>query len=221
MKYTAVIFDLDGTLVDSLADIAAAANCVLAAEGFPVHDVQAYRTFVGDGVTMLMTRALPKSRRDEPTIRRCADQFGPAYHQSWDEQTRPYPGIPELLGELGRQQVKLGVLSNKPHEFAVQMIDRYFGRGTFAAVLGQRDEVPRKPDPAAAHEIARQLDVPPDKFVFLGDSAVDMQTARAAGMYAVGALWGFRSRAELLDSGAQAVIKRPAELIDVLGLANP
>lgn len=215
-KYSAILFDLDGTLLDSLADIACATNRVLAAAGAPEHEVPAYRTLVGDGVVVLMERALPADRRDQATIAACVNAFGEEYGRSWDVQTRPYAGICELLETLTQRGVALAVLSNKPHEFTSQCVARFLAGHPWQAVLGQRAGVPRKPDPAGALEIARQLEVTPGDCLFVGDSSVDMQTAVAAGMVAVGAAWGFRPRAELWEHGAAAVIDHPADLLPLV-----
>lgn len=213
MQYSAVVFDLDGTLLDTLDDIANAANDVLNSAGYPTHPIAAYRQFVGDGVAMLFQRALPATSRDRNVIERCAERFHDTYEQHWDDRTRPYDGIPELLDRLTELKLPLAVLSNKPHAFTERCVARFLARWEFQAVFGQRENVPRKPDPAAAQEIAASLSIPPDSIVYLGDSNVDMQTARAAGMYAIGAAWGFRSAAELHEAGAELVIESPEELL--------
>ena len=136
--------------------------------------------------------------------------------KSWNVHTKPYEGIPELLDALAARGLKMAVLSNKPDEFTKRCVDEYFGLGRFEAVLGQREGVARKPDPAGALEIAERLGLPPECFVYLGDTAVDMQTAQSAGMYAVGVLWGFRPLEELREGGARAVIRQPMELIGLL-----
>lgn len=214
--YRAVLFDLDGTLLDTLTDIADAANAVLVRQGFAGHCVAAYRTFVGDGVAMLFRRALPLPDPPADLLAACVDGFHESYARCWDRQTRPYEGIAELLDGLTARGLSLAVLSNKPHEFTRMCIARYFPRWKFDAVLGQRAGTPHKPAPDGALEIARRLAVPPAEFAYLGDSSVDMHTARAAGMFAVGAAWGFRTAAELQASGARAVITRPQELLALL-----
>lgn len=216
MDYSAVIFDLDGTLLDSLADIAEAANRVLASRELPTFDVSTYRQFVGKGVRALMERALPATHQDPETIAAASDQFRRVYSQTWNLTTQPYPGIRELLTTLGQRGVKLAVLSNKPHVNTTTCVNEFFDATTFVAVLGQRHDIPCKPDPASALEIAEMLDITPDQTLFVGDSNVDMQTAVNSGMKGVGVSWGFRSREELLASGASLVIDHPRQLLDLV-----
>lgn len=216
MQYQAIIFDLDGTLLDTLADIATAANVALSMEGFPEHPLDAYRRFVGNGVAILMQRALPESAREEAQIERCAARFRDVYRDRWNQQTQAYGGIPELLATLRQRQLHLGVLSNKPHEFTQQCVSAYFPADWFACVLGQREGIPHKPDPSGVHEILRELQVPAERCLLVGDSAVDMQTAVRAGLKAIGVSWGFRSREELHEHGAAHVIDHPQELLTIL-----
>jgi len=215
MTDSAVIFDLDGTLLDTLADIAESANRALSAEGFAGHPIDDYRGFVGNGVSMLMQRALPEDHRHPETIARCAEQFRTVYRENWNVRTKPYAGIRDVVRQLVERRWKLGVLSNKPHEFTVKCVDEFFD-GEFQSVLGQRDGVLPKPDPSGVFEIVQQLAVPLDRCLFVGDSSVDMETARNAGTTAVGVTWGFRSRQELLDHGAQIVCDTPAQLLPLL-----
>ena len=216
-SFSAIIFDLDGTLLDTLADIAHAANSVLLQQGYPTHPVDAYRHFVGEGVRILFRRTLPEAARSDEAVEACALAFREAYSRLWNVHTRPYAGVAELLATLRTRQLKQAVLSNKPDVFTRRCVAEYFPNDAFQIVIGQRDGVPQKPDPVGAREIAEQLSIPANRFLFLGDTAVDMQTARAAGMYPVGALWGFRPLEELQEGGAEAIIHKPAELLDVLG----
>jgi phosphoglycolate phosphatase len=216
MPFPAVLFDLDGTLLDTLEDIADSANEVLLSLKLPPHEVAAYKQFVGEGVQRLFEKALPAQRRNASLIAQCAAQFNEEYARCWDLKTHPYDGVLSLLEGLRDQGLPLAVLSNKPQAFTVQCVDRYFPAGTFRCVLGQREGVPRKPDPAGALEIAAALGVLPDRMAYLGDSSIDMQTAVRAGMYAIGAQWGFRSREELLAHGAAAVIERPEQLLPLV-----
>ena len=213
MQYAAAVFDLDGTLLDTLADIAHAANRVLVQRGLPAHPLDAYRRFVGEGVRVLFERSLGDVPDKEQMMAVCSEDFRQAYADCWNVQTRPYDGIDDLLTALVHRGVRMSVLSNKPDRFTKACIREYFPEIRFEAVLGQRDDVPRKPDPAGAREIAALMDLPPERILYVGDTAVDMQTANAAGMFPVGVLWGFRPLAELLDGGAQAVIEHPAELL--------
>ena len=216
MERTAIIFDLDGTLLDTLADIAEAANRVLALRQLPTHAVPAYRQLVGNGVEVLMQRALPPELSDPATVASASTEFRRVYSETWNHSTRPYADIPELLAVLADRHIPLAVLSNKPHANTLVCVNEFFADDTFAIVLGQRDEIPCKPDPTSAREIADSLGVSAARCWFVGDSDVDMQTAVRAGMQAIGATWGFRSRAELLRSGAQHAIDRPLELLSVL-----
>lgn len=211
--YRAVLFDLDGTLLDTLQDLADSANSALRSLGLPIHPVDSYRTFVGDGVDILVRRVLPEERRDSNTVGSLKAAFREEYSRRWKDATRPYPGVPELLDALSGRGVILTVLSNKPHAATQAVAGHFFSRWPFAVFWGQRESHPRKPDPAAALEICRAVGVEPGEMLYVGDTNTDMQTARRAGMFAVGALWGFRSREELLASGAQALVSHPAELL--------
>ena len=213
MEPKAVIFDLDGTLLDTLADIAAAANAVLQRRGFPAHDVELYRYFVGDGLEVLMQRILPADATASLVQECCAD-FADIYRNCWDKTSGPYPGITTMLSELHRNGLQLAVLSNKPHAFTTIYIDRFFPETEFAMVLGQRAGVPKKPDPAGAIEIAASLAVAPAECVYVGDTSVDMQTGNRAGMSTVGVLWGFRDLAELQENNAGRIVTTPQEIVD-------
>jgi len=196
-----VIFDLDGTLADSLGDIASAMNRTLRAHGFPEHPVSAYRTFVGEGVRRLVARALP------PGTEAAQERFLAAYQADYAEhlldQTRLFPGIARVLDVLAAAGVPVGVLSNKPDAPTRRMVDALCGRWSFRAVVGERPGVPRKPDPASALALADALAAPPDRVALVGDTGVDMLTARAASMRPVGVLWGFRPQ-EVLATGVEA-----------------
>ncbi|RLA90014.1 MAG: HAD family hydrolase [Deltaproteobacteria bacterium] len=216
MRYQAVIFDLDGTLLDTLADLAASMNHVLARFGLPTHAVEAYKYFVGGGMENLARRALPEERRDETTVAQCFAALMADYNQRWIEHTHPYPGIPELLEGLTARRIRMTILSNKPDDFSKMCVAQLLSDWQFELVVGVRPEGPIKPDPAGALEIAAALKLPPSAFLYLGDTSTDMQTATAAGMFAVGALWGFRTAQELTSNGARVLIARPPELLDLL-----
>jgi phosphoglycolate phosphatase len=178
--------------------------------------VDAFRYFVGDGAKMLMTRVLPEEARNETLIEECRKDFETIYRECWNRQTVPYQGIPELLNALTKRKLKLAVLSNKPQEFTVLTVDHLLQNWNFDLILGQREGVPKKPDPAGMLEICQQLRVSSEDFLYLGDTATDMKTAVAAGCYPVGVLWGFRTEKELKDNGAQAIIKKPLDALDLL-----
>jgi phosphoglycolate phosphatase len=216
MNCQAVIFDLDGTLLDTLTDIADAANRALIRSGFPPHDRQAYRWFIGDGSAVLMTRALPETQRSAETVQSCLTSFIDDYNRNWHQATQPYAGMRDLLEKLQNRDIHFAVVTNKPHRFAVSMMAHYFGHCPFDPILGQQKGIPRKPDPAQALAAAEKMGVQPAACIFLGDSAVDMKTARNAGMQPVGAGWGFRPDEELWNSGAMAVVHHPAELLDFI-----
>ncbi len=216
MQFKAILFDLDGTLLDTLEDLGNSVNRVLAEKEFPTHDLDLYRYFVGDGALMLITRALPKQKRKTEVIQACVDAFQQDYSQNWKVKTKLYDGIAEMLDELVTRNLKLAVLSNKPHKFTKQSVDKLLSNWRFEIVLGQRDAVPRKPSPEGALEIAEHLNTKPENILYLGDSAVDIQTATAAGMFPAGVLWGFRSAKELNDAGAKALLERPLEVLSLL-----
>jgi len=216
MKRQAVIFDLDGTLLDTLEDLADSGNHTLTRFGLPTHPVDAYRYFIGDGVGMLICRMLPESRYDEETIGQITATYREEYGRRWKEKTRPYDGIGELLGILKAARIKMAVLSNKPHELTKKCVGEFFSRWTFDVAMGQREGIARKPDPAGALLIAQQWGLAPSEIVYVGDTATDMETAVAAGMYPCGVLWGFRPAEELRSSGAKVLIARPLELLGVL-----
>jgi phosphoglycolate phosphatase len=216
MNCQAVIFDLDGTLLDTLTDIADAANRALIRSGFPPHDRRAYRWFIGDGSAVLMTRALPETQRSAEMVQTCLTSFIDDYNRNWHQATQPYAGMHDLLEKLHNRDIHFAVVTNKPHRFAVSMMAHYFGHSPFDPILGQQEGIPKKPDPAQALAAAEKMGVQPAACIFLGDSAVDMKTARNAGMQPVGAGWGFRPDDELWNSGAMAVVHHPAELLDFI-----
>ena len=216
MQFKAICFDLDGTLLDSLADLASCTNKILLNRGFPEHPEAAYRYFVGEGAKMLMTRVLPEEVRSKSLIEECQQDFEATYRECWDKQTVPYENIPELLNALQRRKLKLTVLSNKPHEFTLLAVNKLLPSWYFEMILGQREGVPRKPDPAGMLEICEKMKIPPGSFIYLGDTATDMKTSVAAGCFSVGVLWGFRSEEELRDNGANAIVKDPLDVLDLL-----
>lgn len=216
MKYQAVIFDFDGTLLDTLQDLAESVNGVLNRSGFPEHSLEAYRHFVGDGVEELARRVLPDSHRDEATVNTILAAIREDYRQRWPNHTRPYEGIPELLDALTARGVKMAIVTNKLDDSTRTMAARLLHRWKFDVIVGATPDLPKKPDPQGALEIAQRLGLPPGAFLYVGDSDIDMKTANAAGMYPVGALWGFRTADELIRNGAKALIRKPLELLELL-----
>lgn len=216
MKYSAIIFDLDGTLLNTIDDLASSMNFVLNLHGFPEHPVDKYRYFVGNGMENLVRRVLPAGCTDEEIVKTCLDEFLQKYQESWHRCTKPYPEIIKLLDSLEAMGFNMSVLSNKADPFTQVMIDYFFGLSRFQFVFGARTNVPKKPDPTAALEIARGLDLQPSECLYLGDSGVDMQTANAAGMYALGATWGFREEEELMANGAKKLINAPMEIVELI-----
>ena len=213
MKFKAIIFDLDGTLLDTLADLADSMNAVLRDFGFPGHDIPAYKYFIGDGIEKLVQRALPESHRDENTQKRAIAAMKAMYSRNWDKKTRLYDGISALLDRGVARGLLMGILSNKPDGPTQKVVSHFFAKWHFKIVLGARPSVPKKPDPSAALEISAQLGISPQDFLFLGDTGVDMRTAAVAKMYALGALWGFRPAEELIAGGAQMLVTRPSDLL--------
>lgn len=216
MRHKAVLFDLDGTLLDTLKDIADSVNLALDRLGFPQHELEAYKYFVGDGREALAIRVLPEAHRDAITFGRLVAYINEEYSKRWSNNTRPYQGIPEMLQALTDLGIKVTILSNKPQGSTEEMVYRLLPQWHFEPVVGALPSVPKKPDPTAAMRIAEQLEIPPTEFLYLGDSDVDMKTATVADMYPVGALWGFRTADELLASGAKELIQNPVDLIRFL-----
>lgn len=216
MSYKAVIFDLDGTLLDTLEDIGTAVNRVLIRKGFPSHPINLYREFVGEGAQLMIMRALPAERCDADTVKTCLEEYLEEYGRSWNETTRPYEGIPDLLDTLVSRGIKLAVLSNKPEVFTMQCVNEFLSRWTFDMIIGENESIPRKPDPQGALAIVEHLHIRPEEFIYVGDSEVDMKTAKAAGMFAVGVPWGFRSREELQREGADILIEHPMEIVKLI-----
>lgn len=214
----AVLFDLDGTLLNTLDDLANAANAALVSAGYPPHPVDAYRRFVGNGLQMLVRRALPageEERLGPSGVAQVVQRTAENYARDWAALTRPYPHIPELLATLREKGIPLGVVTNKPHEWTLLMLDRYFPDKPFLSIQGATPQLPHKPDPTGALAVARALDIEPKAAAFVGDSDVDMQTAHRADMCGIGAGWGFRGAGELRAAGARHIISNPLELLDL------
>jgi phosphoglycolate phosphatase len=223
MRFKCVIFDLDGTLADTLADIAAAMNHALTARGFNTLSPERYAKIVGDGLRNLAGNALPPSARDPGTVDAVCQDTQAYYREHPVDHTKLYPGITELIaelrGRLGRKsEIKIAVLSNKPDPLTRTVIGRLFPAGSFDLVYGESPAFKRKPDPASTWDIITELDASPRETLFVGDSEIDLATASAAECSFLGAAWGYRGRPALLAAGAGRVIDHPGELMELLAL---
>jgi phosphoglycolate phosphatase len=216
MRFNGIIIDMDGTLLDTLEDLANSMNKVLKGLGYPVHPVEAYRYFTGDGMEMLARRALPEGCECEETVKRCMKEMDKEYSLHCRENTKLYPGVGELLDWLEGHRVPKAALSNKPDGFTKNMAEEFLSQWTFSEIRGESPSTPRKPNPATALEIAAGMGLEPGSILYLGDSRTDMQTAVRAGMYAVGALWGFRTAKELTENGAGILVETPQDVIPII-----
>ena len=215
--FEAVVFDLDGTLLDTLRDLAASMNRVLAKRHLPTHPEESYKYFVGDGAATLVLRAVPKEiRADKALLNQILTEFLEDYKENWDKNTRVYDGVDEMLDLVSKKGLKMAVLSNKPHEFTRLCVERYLGKWRFHEILGERKGIAKKPDPTGALKIAGSLSVDPAKVLYLGDTSIDMKTARSAGMFPAGVLWGFRDKKELEAAGAKAFLAKPSHIKDII-----
>lgn len=218
MKTRLVIFDLDGTLLNTIGDLAACCDYVLARRGLPQHSYEEYCHFVGNGILRLVERALPEALRTPETVAAVRQDFVEYYTAHIDCHTQPYAGIPELLQTLAGRGIRLAVASNKFQAGTEKLVRRFFPQIDFAALFGQRPDVPLKPDPAVVEEILRMTGIDRKAVLYVGDSGVDMQTAAAAGVHSVGVTWGFRPRAELEANGAWRIVDRAEEIVAMVQL---
>ena len=214
--FKVVLFDLDGTLLYTLTDVANAMNEALVHFGFSPHPVDAYKYFIGESVEAEAKRALPESARDPEFVRKVAVYSEEIYDKCWGDNTHPYTGIPELLTELQHRGLYLVILSNKNDRFTKVMVKKLLPDWRFKIVQGALPDVPLKPNPAMALQIIKKLGIVPEQFLYLGDTSTDMQTAVSAGMFPVGCLWGYRTADELLESGAKALSHKPEEVLKIL-----
>ncbi len=222
-KIKAVIFDLDGTLLNSLQDIAESMNKALVESGLPEHPVEAYRDFVGNGLFVLTEKSVPASHRKQAEVEAIAEKFWQHYEESWFLHTNTYPGILYLVQLCVSRKIKVAILSNKVHYFTKKMIRHYFrgvminqGKNPFGIYSGEQPDKPMKPDPTRALELAERLKTKPENIAFLGDSPIDVKTAHNAGMISVGAAWGFSGRAELEKAEANYVFDTATEFATFL-----
>jgi phosphoglycolate phosphatase len=212
----AVIFDLDGTLLNTLKDLADCHNRILVSQGFPPHPVEAYKYFVGDGARNCVVRALPETARTEQIINQCVELQAKDYANNWHMATKEYQGITTVLQQLVDNNNRIAVLSNKNHQFTELCLRHFFPKIEFDVVQGYMPGIPHKPNPIGALMIAEKLGVECCETVFVGDSGVDMLTAVAAGMCGIGALWGFRTDKELLAAGASGLMESPLQLLEII-----
>lgn len=217
MNKKAVIFDLDGTLTDTLKSIWKSANLALADVGLSPFEIDRYRYFVGDGAAELVKRALIADGDTELVhFEKMAESYRRHFEKYVNYEVRPYEGIVDLIHALKEKGILLAVNSNKPHERTISVVEKHFGKGTFDILVGQSDERARKPAPDGVLYIMEQLGLSKDEVIYLGDTCVDMKTGKSAGVYTVGALWGFRDRQELEENHADAIIAHPMDLLEYL-----
>ena len=211
----AVLFDLDGTLVNSLLDLSISINLALKRFGFPVHETEEFKQFVGDGIPKAIERALPEDKRDAETVEKVMEVFFEHYTVHFADNTAPYKGMPELIDRLKEAGLKLAVVTNKAQNMADKVVTAAYG-DVFDLILGKREGVPAKPDPTATLIAMDELGVKPEECVFLGDSKNDVLAGFNSGAYPIGELWGFRDRKELSDNKAMYIINEPCELIGII-----
>jgi len=216
MNFKGVIFDLDGTMIDSLEDIADSMNAVLHNNKLPLHNLVSYKQFIGKGLRNLVTRALPETLRTEEMRSRCLKQMMEEYNTNCIHKTKPYDGIKDLLDELVSRDIKLSVFSNKADDLTQKIVLNLFSGWKFEEIIGLKTESLKKPNPQVALLISKKTGIPTENMIYMGDTGIDMQTANNAGMYAVGVLWGFRNQEELETNGARYIIAHPLDLIQIL-----
>lgn len=213
MKYKAIIFDLDGTLLNTIQDIAGSMNAVLGKNGYPVHTLKRYKYLVGLGLEKLVYDSLPETARKKSILKRMKSEAGKEYAIRWNHKSRPYPGIVSLLKTLKSRVLKTAVLSNKPQHFTKKSVEALLPYQCIDLIQGEDSRTRKKPDPQGALKISKVFRISPRNIIYVGDTKTDMQTAKAAKMFAVGVTWGFRSKAELLSHGADSIINHPRELL--------
>lgn len=214
-NYKAIIFDLDGTLLNTIDDLGDSVNYMLKKLGYPTFEIEEYKYKVGNGMRKLIERSLPAEHKTDAEIDKAMEIFMPYYDKHKMDKTAPYDGVIELIKAVRARGLKTAVVTNKAHAAAVPLIEEVFP-GLFDEVTGQKEGVPTKPDPAAVINTMKALGVTADECIFMGDSSVDMQTAKNSHATAVGVLWGFRKADELISNGAQKLISEPNELLNLL-----
>ncbi|MEI6847077.1 MAG: HAD family hydrolase [Chlorobiaceae bacterium] len=216
MTFNAVIFDLDGTLLDTIEDLLNTLNNVLAQHNYPIHTLEECRFLIGNGMRELVRKALPETAATPETIDLLLPEFMAHYAENWNLHSRPYPGIAKMLNTLTKQGIKKAILSNKADQFTQLCANILLQQWHFDVVMGTQCGIAHKPDPAGALFVAKMLHTDPSEILYVGDSGIDMLTASRAGMYPLGVLWGFRPESELLEFGAKKLIRHPDEIISIL-----
>ena len=210
-----IIFDLDGTLLNTIEDLANACNYALTTLGYKTHEVEKYKTFVGNGRYKLVERMLPEDRRDMDNIEKSLQLFDTYYEKHMIDMTKPYDGIMEMLDSLINRGINIAVVSNKPHEFTTEVVKNYFG-DRFKVVYGHKKNTKEKPDPWAVLEVIEEFNVNKDECLYIGDSEIDINTAKNAGVKSVGVEWGFRGKGELEAAGANYIVNKPEQILEIL-----
>ncbi len=213
--FKVVIFDLDGTLLNTLDDLANACNYALNKFSFPTHNVEEYKKFIGNGIYKLVERAVPNNKKDKETVEKVLETFSDYYNEHMIDMTKPYDGIVDILDELRAKGIKLAVVSNKKHEFTIEIVKKYFG-DRFDIVFGHRENYKEKPDPTSVLEVIEKLNILKSECIYIGDSNVDILTAKNAGVKSVGVSWGFRGREELANEGANYLADNNIELLNII-----
>ena len=216
LRYKGAIFDLDGTLLNTVADLGDSVNAALEELGFPPHSEEAYKKKIGHGFRNLIEVSLPEGVKDDTLIDKGLALFLKAYDERYRNKTRPYDGMAELVFALQSSGAILGVNSNKRNDYTRTLISDFFPEGSFTAVFGERTGVPKKPNPMTALEIAAIMGLKPEEIVYIGDTATDIQTGKNAGMDTIGVSWGFRGRLELEQSGASFVVDLPEQISKII-----
>lgn len=215
----AVLFDLDGTIANTLKDLADASNFALDFYGFPTYETEKYRYFVGRGIPNLIKNIVPSEKGDEQTLQRVMAKFFEYYNVHYADNTCVYSGVPELFETLQKMGIKFAVVTNKAHSAAIEVVKRLYG-DTVSVVIGQSDAYPIKPAPEMPTAAAKQLGVQTTDCLFVGDSGVDCQTGVNCGAVSVGVSWGFREKDELWSNGAKYIVDTPEEIIDIIKRLN-
>ncbi len=215
MSFKAVFFDLDGTLANSILDLAFSVNLVLERNGYPTHPVKAFNYFVGDGIPKMIERALPEDKRDSETLLKIKNEFLEYYSEHYADKTVAYPGLCDVVATLKSKGFKLAVVTNKAQEVAEKLVKKLYG-DTFDFILGARPDIPAKPDPTGVFMVMEELGVTPTETAFVGDSSMDVMAGVNAGAYPIGVLWGYREKQELEKGGAKAFASDWEELLNII-----